>query len=178
MNFRPGFWEFWGTSKAVLEVYRLQGLPKLKVSACWRSVMLYRHISDKPAVWFHSVAPVISMEMSWGVVALPSPPKKTYPSIPGDCIYANMGSSGWWFFSPLYLISSLCCFFLHFFLMCSYQHTWEPQRLLSDLFLQYRHQLLSNCTWKWIQADLDPWFYCNSLHVEKCGVQRDSQAEL
>lgn len=49
LNFKVVFREFW-TTKAVLELYLLQGLPKLKVSACWQNVMLCRHISDKPAV--------------------------------------------------------------------------------------------------------------------------------
>lgn len=50
MSFKVVFQEFWEPTKAVLELYRLQGLLKLKVSACWQNVMLCRHISDKPAV--------------------------------------------------------------------------------------------------------------------------------
>lgn len=83
-----------GTTKAVLGMNRLQGLRKLKVSACWQNVMLHRRISDKPGVRFSSVAPVISMEMSWGVAAPLSPPTTPVPCHAGDCIYANMGISG------------------------------------------------------------------------------------
>lgn len=68
-----------GTTKAVLGMNRLQGLRKLKVSACWQNVMLHRRISDKPGVRFSSAAPVISMEMSWGVVAPLSPPTTPVP---------------------------------------------------------------------------------------------------
>lgn len=53
----------------------LQGLLKLKVSACWQNVMHYRRILDKPGVRFSCMAPLISMEMSWGVVAPLSPLK-------------------------------------------------------------------------------------------------------
>lgn len=39
-----------GATEAALQPYHLQGLLKLKVSACWRDDELYRHNSDKPAV--------------------------------------------------------------------------------------------------------------------------------
>lgn len=136
LNFKVVFREFWGTTKAVLELYRLQGLPKLKVSACWRNVMLCRHISDKPAVCFNSVAPVISMEMSWGVVASLSPPKHPIPAIlvtVSMLIWAHLACDIFF----LYLISSLCCFLLHFFATCPHQCPCS-----CAFFFSYHHQLL------------------------------------
>lgn len=69
------------TAEAVLGMNLLQGLLKLKVAACWQNVMYYRRIVDKPDVWFTSMAPVISMEMSWGVVVLVSPPQHRPPAM-------------------------------------------------------------------------------------------------
>lgn len=73
---------------------RLQGLLKLKVSACWQNVTHYRRILDKPGVQFSCMAPVISMEMSWGVVALLSPPQHRFPAMLATVSMLIWGSVG------------------------------------------------------------------------------------
>lgn len=150
LNFKVEFWQFlffkgWGGNKAVLELYHLQGLLKLKVSACWQNDRLYRHISDKPAIWFNGVAPAISMEMSWGVAALLSPRKTHIPAIlvtVSMLIWAHLARDSCFILSLQSTVSSCTS------LPCPHQCTWKAQRLLSSLFLQYEQQLLSNCTWK------------------------------
>lgn len=74
---------------------RLQGLLKLKVSACWQNVIHYRRILDKPGVRFSCMAPVISMEMSWGVAASLSPPQHWFPAMPVTVSMLIWGSVGW-----------------------------------------------------------------------------------